>query len=568
MRLSRSRTFTTPVSGLVAGLVAGMMLALCLAGRADAQEHEPGPAEAPKPAPRLVVAIVVDQFSADLFAEYRQRFSGGLARLLQGAVFPSAFQSHAATETCPGHSTILTGVHPSRSGIVANTWYDLKLASRPDHRIYCAEDEGDPASTTSSPVVSAVHLRVPTLGEYMKRADARSRNVAVSAKDRAVVMLGGHAIDAGYWFGNGRFDTFSGRRPSPAVAALNARVASRIASGAPAFGVPGWCSRYAEPINLDKAGVAGDGRFVLPPGDSQAFQGSPRMDRATLALALGLLSEMKLGRGPAPDLLSISLSVTDYVGHAKGSGGQEMCIQMAQLDRSLGWFLRRLDASGIDYEVMLTADHGGFDLPERLAQRSLPDARRVDPALWPRAMGDAIAADLGITTRDPLLVSQSSAGDIYVSNEITPSQRASVISALVARLRANPEVAAVFTAAELAAAPVRSGSPQDWSLLDRARASFDPERSGDVVVLLARDVVPISSATPGMVATHGSAWDYDRRVPLLFWRKHVAGFEQPAPVETVDIAPTLAATLGLRIPTGSFDGRCLDIDGGKPDTCH
>jgi hypothetical protein len=547
-------------------LAVGVMMAICPLGRADAREYQGGAMEAATPAPRLVVVIVVDQFSADLFAEYRQHFSGGFSRLLDGAVFPSAFQSHAATETCPGHSTILTGVHPSRSGIVANTWYDMKLTNRPDHRIYCAEDEGDPASTGSRPVVSAVHLRVPTLGEYMKRADARSRNVAVSAKDRAVAMLGGHAIDAGYWFGDGRFQTFSGRQPSRAVAAVNARVARRIASGERAFKVPGWCSRYAAPIRLDKAGVVGDGRFDLPPGDPQAFQGSPRMDKATLLLALRLFHEMRLGRRSAPDLLSISLSVTDYVAHAKGTGGQEMCIQIAELDRSLGWFLRQLDATGIDYQVMLTADHGGLDLPERLAQRGLPDAKRVDPALWPRAIGEAIAADLGITTRDPLLFSQSSAGDIYISNEITPLQRASVIATLVARLRANPEVAAVFTSGELAAAPVRRGSPQDWSLLDRARANFDPERSGDVIVLLARDVVPISSAVPGMVATHGSAWDYDRRVPLLFWRKRLAGFEQPAPVETVDIAPTLAASLGLRIPAGSFDGRCLDIDGSNSST--
>lgn len=560
MLLSRQRSVIT--------LVAGVMMVLCPVSRADAQELKPGAAEDFKSAPRLVVAIVVDQFSADLFAEYRHYFTSGFARLLKGVVFPSAFQSHAATETCPGHSTILTGAHPSRTGIVANNWYDLKLATRPDRRIYCAEDERDPVSTSSRPVVSAIHLRVPTLGEYMKRVDARSRNVAVSAKDRAVAMLGGQAIDAGYWFGDGRFQTFGGRQISPVVAAVNASVARIIARGQHAIQGPGRCAQYAARIDLDKAGAVGEGRFKLPSGDRMAFQGSPRMDRATLVLALGLINEMKLGRGSAPDLLSISLSVTDYVAHAKGTGGQEMCIQMAQLDRSLGWFLQRLDATGTDYEIMLTADHGGLDMPERLAQRGLPDARRVDPALWPRAIGDAIAADLGIKTRDPLLFSLSSAGDIYVSHEITPSQRASVITALVARLRANHQVAAVFTAAELAAAPLRSGNPQDWSLLDRARASFDPERSGDVVFLLARNVVPISVATPGMVATHGSAWDYDRRVPLLFWRRNMVGFEQPTPVETVDIAPTLAATLGLRIPAGSFDGRCLDIDGSNASTCH
>lgn len=540
------------------------------AGAVQVADGEARPATAPKAknAPRLVVAIAVDQFSADLFAQYRQHYSGGLARLLTGAVFPSAFQSHAATETCPGHSTILTGAHPSRTGIVANTWYDLALTSRPDHKVYCAEDENDPSSTISDPVVSAVHLRVPTLGEYMKRADPRSRNVAVSAKDRAVVMMGGHAIDAGYWFGNGKFQTFRSHHMSPAANAVNALVARKIAKGEAALPVPSWCVGKGARVNAGRAGMVGDGRFILPPADPEAFRGSPRMDKATLVLAQRLIREMKLGRAPAPDLLSISLSVTDFVGHARGTEGQEMCIQMAQLDRSLGWFLRQLDATGIDYEVMLTADHGGFDLPERLDQQGLAAAQRVEPSLWPRSIGNSIAEELGITTTDPLLYSVSSGGDIYVNREISPEQRTRTIAALVARLKADPQVAAVFTATELSAATVPSGNPQDWSLLDRARASFDPERSGDVVTLLARDVVPISSAQPGMVAAHGSAWDYDRRVPLLFWRKGVPGFEQPAPVETVDIAPTLAATLGLNIPAGSFDGHCLDIDGSENNTCN
>ena len=142
-----------------------------------------------------------------------------------------------------------------------------------------------------------------------------------------------------------------------------------------------------------------------------------------------------------------------------------------------------------------------------------------------------------------------------------------MLDTLVAKLRSHPQIAAAYAAGELAATPTPSGSPQDWTLRDRARASFDPARSGDVVVLLDRAVMPAPEAFKGYVATHGSAWDYDRRVPLMFWRKGMAGFEQPAPVETVDIAPTLAALLKLKVPEGSFDGRCLDLDGGAANTC-
>ena len=119
------------------------------------------PAAQPAPAPRLIVAISVDQFSADLFAQYRRRFIAGLARLQDGAVFPSGYQAHAATETCPGHSTLLTGARPARTGIIANYWFDPELA-RADKRVYCVEDERDADSTSSRPVrrkASGVALR-------------------------------------------------------------------------------------------------------------------------------------------------------------------------------------------------------------------------------------------------------------------------------------------------------------------------------------------------------------------------------------------------------------------------
>ena len=146
-----------------------------------------------------------------------------------------------------------------------------------------------------------------------------------------------------------------------------------------------------------------------------------------------------------------------------------------------------------------------------------------------------------------------------------------MIDTLVALLKASPQVAAVWTSPQIAASPMPaakdSGTPQEWSLLQRARASYDAERTGDVFSVLKRTVVPIPEARPGYTATHGSPWDYDRRVPLLFWRRGLTGFEQPQPVETVDIAPSLAALIGLAVPAGAFDGRCLDIDGGPGNSC-
>jgi len=522
---------------------------------------------APAPPPRLIVAISVDQLSADLFAHYRRRFTGGLARLQDGAVFPSGFQSHAATETCPGHSTILTGVRPARSGIIANDWYEPALA-RADKHVYCAEDVTNPASTSDRPVVSARNLNARTLGDRLKAANSASKNVAVSYKDRAAVMMGGHAIDAAYWWRPAGFTTFEGLPVSPAAVAASRTALAAIAKGAPAMPVPAWCAPLRRRIDAS-GNMIGDGRFALERGKAQGFTTSPRMDAAVANLAVALVDELQLGRDAAPDELSVGLSATDTIGHTLGPGGLEMCIQMAELDKTIGALLAQLDRRRLDYVVVLTADHGGFDVVERQRQQAYPRAVRGDSGLLVGELAKHVTTVTSITAPSgPLLYGDGMGGDRYISRLLSPADRAKVSDALVARLKAHPQVAAVFTARELSQAPLPSSSPQDWSLKDRARASFDPQRSGDVVVLLERAVMPIPAGARGYVATHGSPWDYDRRVPIMFWRRGLAGFEQPAPIETVDIAPSLAALLRLDSTDGDFDGRCLDLDGGEGNTCE
>ncbi len=538
-------------------------LALLLGG-ASSGSAQNAPAPASPPPPKLILAIAVDQFSADLFAEYRNRYVFGLKRLQQGAVFPSGYQSHAATETCPGHSTLLTGDHPARTGIVANSWYNLGLA-RAKKAVYCAEDETQAAADPKDYVASAVHLLVPTLGDRLKAANPATRNVAVSAKDRAALMMGGHDIDQVYWWKGAGFATLAGRPLGASAVAENAAVATALAQDRAALDLPADCARADRPIAAGSVTV-GTGRFERGKADATRFRISPEMDAATGDLAAKLVAELDLGKGPATDVLSVSFSATDYVGHAFGTEGTEMCLQQHALDRIIGTLLDVLDARGIDYAVVLTADHGGLDLPERLALQGLPQAARVDPGLAPEALGKTISAKLKIVGVEPLLYSDGPFGDFYLNRALKPKQRKAVLAELKA-LAAHPQVAAVFTAEELAKAPAPAGSPEAWTLMDRARASFYAKRSGDVVILLDRAIVPIPKAAPGYTATHGSPWDYDRRVPMLFWRKGMTGFEQPNAVETVDIAPTLAALIGLAVPEAEFDGRCLDLDAGPGNSC-
>ena len=262
----------------------------------------------------------------------------------------------------------------------------------------------------------------------------------------------------------------------------------------------------------------------------------------------------------------MGLSATDYVGHGAGTEGSEMCLQMAGLDRELGDFFARLDATGIDYVVALTADHGGHDMPERNRQNAWPAAQRVDKALDPEVMGKAVAEKLGLP--QPLLYGDGPFGDMYHSKALTPAQRKAALTEFTARFRAHPQVEAVVTGEELAAHPISKRSPDTWTLLDALRASYNPQRSGDFIVVLKPRVTPIAESGLGSVATHGSVWDYDRRVPILFWRKGLQGFEQPNAVMTVDIMPTLASLIALPVDPGNVDGRCLDLISGAESSCR
>ena len=519
------------------------------------------PAQAPNP-PRLLVVFAVDQFSANLFDEYRPRFTGGLARLSSGTVFRNGFQSHALTETCPGHSTILTGDHPARTGIINNFWIDQSIA-RSDKSVYCAEDETVPGTSSTAYKVSPKHLLVPTLGELMKASWPASRNVAVAGKDRAAIMMGGHKADQ-RWYWNGKtFDTdLEGVAVPAVVTRFKAALAAALAQPRPALVPPPVCEAKSQVVAVEGGGKpVGAGRLPRAAGDVLAFRASPEIDGDTLALAAGLVDEMKLGRGATPDLLAVSLSGTDYVGHTYGTEGQEMCIQLLELDREIGDFLKLLDSRGIDYAVALTADHGGQDAPERERRNGIPDAIRVDPALRPATMGEKLVAELGL--KGPGLLGDAPFGDIYVDERLAPADQKRMLDAALAAYTANPQVAAAYSARQVAAVPVPRTPPQSWTLIQRARASYHAGRSGDLIVLLKRDVTPLAD-TSRSVATHGTPWDYDRRVPILFWRPGTSGTTVEHSAETTDIMPTLAAMIGVPVQSGSVDGHCLsEVPGAR-----
>ncbi len=541
----------------------GLLIALCAATTPMVAVAQSPPAPIAPPVPRLVVAISIDQFSADLFSEYRPLYTSGLKRLETGNVFPAGYQSHAATETCPGHATILTGSHPARTGIIANEWFEPSIA-RADKKVYCTEDPSVPGSSSSNYTVSPQFLKAQTLGDRMKALNPNNRVVSVAGKDRAAIMMGGHVIDQPWFWAGKAYVTLPGSsHPAPAtVEKINAAVTASM-SRPSAAKLPDACRAHASTLTVAEKDLGGV--HDRKAGDFVAFRTSLEFDRATTDLAIGLINEMKLGQGAGTDVLSIGLSATDYVGHTFGTEGAEMCAQVLSVDDNVGRILTALDATHAPYVVVLTADHGGHDLPERNRIHGLADAVRVDTSLLPSVMGKQLAAEFGL--KGPVLMGAGPFGDVYLASGIPDSLRPRVLEAARAHYMADPLVAGVFTAAELRHMPVPNGPADEWSLGERFKVNFDPDRSGDLLVALKPHVTPIPD--PHLyVATHGSPWNYDRRVPILFYRPGQAGYEQPNPIETVDILPTLAALIGLNVPRSEIDGRCIDLGAGKSDTCH
>jgi predicted AlkP superfamily pyrophosphatase or phosphodiesterase len=531
-----------------------------------------------KPAPKLVVVISVDQFSANLFAQHRAEFTRGLGMMArEGIVYPNGYQSHAMTETCPGHSTLLTGKHPNKTGISANDWYDRATGKQ----VYCLGDDDSPlANDPKGRAVSPKNLMATTYGDWLKAVSPTSRVFGVSGKDRGAITMSGHHADGAYWYVPGfGFTTFvppgetAEARLKP-VAAFNAKLAADLKKHPFVWDYDkkliGGSDKRCKALEADYKTGDRTWRAALPipvaadeAGKLRDLGSSPFIDQVSLELAAQLRDTYGLGDGPQVDVLTVSLSATDYIGHRYGTRGPEMCDQMARLDDRLGTFLKSVGKAKGGVLVVLAADHGGADFAERLNGEGY-DVERVIGKPWLAKLNAQVRSDLGLSW-DPL-IADGGIDQIYVvgPDRRTPSitDRARVTAATLALVKRQPEVAEAFDANVLltAEAVPDDVSPEELSVAERMRRSVYPGRTGDILVAFKPNLVP---ATPSAtyVSTHGSPWDYDRRVPILFWWKGGAPRERILPLDTADIAPTIAAVTGVK-PPADVDGRCRPLGSG------
>ncbi len=520
--------------------------------------------------PRLVVVISIDQCSAELIQTYGPELTGGFHRLLtQGVQFTEAYQDHGFTETGPGHSVLLSGRFPAHTGIVDNEWVNRATGQV----TYCVADPTvralDP--DTAHAASNATFLG-DTLGDWLQAQVPGSRAFSISGKDRAAILMAGRHPSGVFWFtgpsGFSSSTAYMAKLPDWLVRydhALSQRFATQSwlwtkEPGTPEGRVASWTYGATVVRNGALPRLIQGAGMPLGPGFTARFDKSPFLDQVTEEGAEALVRGEHLGSGPATDLLTVSFSATDYIGHAYGNLGTEMRDQIHRLDQTLGRFLDVLKRHDPDVWVVLSADHGGMDVVEALQAEGFP-ARRVDGAAFLGALNAAmkarfkVAADLFTAPPEPTMFYLEAA-----PLKAAGLDRTQVLGAAEAWLRARPEVARAFTATELAAVnPAATGSPRDSRISVLLRRSFRADRSGDLLV--AFQPLTLFNAPPkGSAAGHGSPWAYDRRVPLVFWGPWKAA-ERSDPVRTVDLAPTLARELGIK--PGAVDGKALDLGPSK-----
>lgn len=512
----------------------------------------------------LVVLVVVDQLRGDMPWRFRERFGDGGFRYLmeQGTSFSNAQYQHANTLTASGHATLATGGNTPQHGLAANDWFDAAQG----RVVYCMEDPEHP-ELGGSAGRSPRNLTSSTFGDELVLASGgKSRVFSVSLKDRSAIILGGH-LGKAYWYAasSGRFvssNYYHDALPEWVAAWNAARPAERYAAepwrllqDPAAYVFSGQDGRsHARP-----AGTLGRS-FPHPLANPDpatyytSLKETPMADQLTLAFVRALVAAEQPGRQGSTDVLAISFSATDYVGHAFGPDSLEAEDNLLRLDRTLAELFRLLDdAVGLQRTlVVLTSDHGTAPIPEYVAERGF-DAGRHDPQRFMRQVNRGLRARLGI---DQDLALAFQVPGIYL--DLAAVARLGLEVAVVERAVAEeivglPGFALAFTRGDLLAGR-HPASPE----AARVVAAFHPQRSGNVIVV--PDPYWYLDQEPfGNAAMHGTHYRYDTHVPLMFAGPGIGRDLVHREVAPRDLAPTLSAYLGIAPPSGSVGVPLLEV---------
>lgn len=507
------------------------------------------PAQTPKP--KLIVGIVVDQFRYDYLTRFRKEYKGGFAKMLDGgAVFTNAHYQQMPTVTAVGHSIFFSGAMPAASGIAGNTWferesnqvvtsvcdYTVKELGGPTQKPSARCDDGDPASPR--------RLEVSTLGDELRNMDEQSKVIGVSIKARSAILPSGHRASGAYWFDDSSCAFVSSTyyfETLPAwVKGFNDRKLAEPYTERKWDGFPTWDFHQTNGHMCEK----------LP--------ASPWGNELIEMFAESAIENEHLGQRASSDILTVSFSSNDYVGHETGPDAPEEHDMSLRTDDLIGKLIAAAERSAGAGNVLfvLTADHGVSPTPEVQEKRGMPGGYIfADP-------GDTVGQYLNnkYGTKDQLGRIKTTPAD-WVLAAIDPAiylnwktidnahlNHTDVMRAVRDILLSTRQlhISRVYTRDELIAG---GGADQ----IARAAANgFNQARSGDIFVI--QEPYFLFGRSAG--TSHSTPWGYDTHVPVIFYGAGVKAGNYAREVAPNDIAPTLAAVLGVEPPSGS-SGRVL-----------
>ncbi len=515
---------------LSTALLCGVLGLLCAA---------PGP---PPKKPKLILAVVVDQFRYEYLNRFRADYTSGFKRILeQGAVFEDAHHIHFPTVTAVGHSTFLSGATPSLSGIVGNEWYDRETGksvtsvSDPATKLLGA----DAAAAGSSPH----RMLASTVGDELKMSGQQSKVIGISIKDRAAILPAGHMADGAYWFDNKSDHWVTSSYYKEKLPDWVEKINAGKPSGASEHGV--WY-----PVNAKPGGAAKPFcNMEAASGDvpkCRSLEASPWGNEMIESFAEQALVNEKLGTHSGTDVLAVSFSSNDYVGHAMGPDSPEVRDISIRTDRLLGKLFDFVDKNVGMANVLfvMTADHGVAPVPEVNQARHMIGGRNSEPELM-KAMSDALVAKYGagkwiVGTAGPIpylnreLIAQKKLDEAEV--ELTAANAAQKM----------PHIFRVYTRQQLL-----TGQVLDDYVSTAVRNGFYRERSGDIIVIPEAFYLYETTGT-----SHGTPFNYDTHVPVIFMGAGLKAGHYYEKIAVNDIAPTLCAIAGVQEPSGSI-GRVL-----------
>ncbi|MDB4605346.1 alkaline phosphatase family protein [Flavobacteriaceae bacterium] len=506
--------------------------------------------------PKLVVGIVVDQMRYDYISRFWNGYSeGGFKRLVkEGFNFKNNHYNYAPTSTGPGHASVYTGTTPASHGIIGNDWYDKEIGAS----VYCAADNtyASVGTASSAGQMSPKQLLTTTISDQLKlHTQSRSKVIAIALKDRGAVLPGGHTADAAYWFhgkneGSWISSTFYMESLPSWVTQFNSKVPQQ----------------YKKPWNLLKSEKAyiqsgldknnyegaykGETTAVFPHDLVSLWEANGAYDilkataygnSLTTDFALAALKGENLGKGLDTDFLAVSFSSTDYVGHQFGVNSREIEDTYYRLDLDLERLLKALDAQvgPGNYSLFLTADHAAVQVPSYLKDLKIPSGY-FDSKVFKDKLNAYVVDRFGSDD----LIENISNYQVFLNRGLATQldiDLREMQEDLAQFILQDSAVERTYTAYQMWGEEYTKGIPY---ILQNG---YNSKRSGDVLFVLKPAVISYSKTG----STHGSPQIYDTHTPLLFFGK---GFKRGASYERSeipDIAPTIAAMLGIAFPNGT-----------------